>query len=61
MLLFVYVFGGAIHTGPGWYVDYLQPGILLITIASVIAYTVFRLSHGTQAPRASQESAPDRR
>ncbi len=43
MLLFVYVFGGAIHTGAGNYVNYLLPGILLIAIASGIAYTAFRL------------------
>lgn len=43
MLLFVYVFGGAIDTGTGEYVDYLLPGILLITIASGIAYTSYRL------------------
>src|SRR3954452_7926540 len=43
MLLFVYVFGGAIDTGSGSYVNYLLPGILLITIASSIAYTAFRL------------------
>jgi ABC-2 type transport system permease protein len=43
LLLFVYVFGGAIHTGSGAYVNYLLPGILLITIASSIAYTAFRL------------------
>jgi len=43
MLMFVYVFGGAMHTGTGPYVDYLLPGILLITIASSIAYTAFRL------------------
>jgi ABC-2 type transport system permease protein len=43
MLLFVYVFGGAIHTGPGRYVNYLLPGILLITIAMGISYTAFRL------------------
>jgi ABC-2 type transport system permease protein len=43
MLLFVYVFGGAIAAGPGRYVNYLLPGILLITIASGIAYTGFRL------------------
>jgi ABC-2 type transport system permease protein len=42
LLLFVYVFGGAIHVG-GAYVDYLLPGVLLITIASGIAYTAFRL------------------
>ncbi|PKQ21457.1 MAG: ABC transporter permease, partial [Actinobacteria bacterium HGW-Actinobacteria-5] len=43
MLLFVYVLGGAITAGPGSYVNYLLPGILLITIASGIAYTAFRL------------------
>jgi ABC-2 type transport system permease protein len=43
LLLFVYVFGGAIDVGGGRYVDYLLPGILLITIASGIAYTAFRL------------------
>jgi ABC-2 type transport system permease protein len=45
MLLFVYVFGGAISAGSGSarYVQYLLPGILLITIASSIAYTAFRL------------------
>src|SRR5215471_4815813 len=43
MLLFVYVFGGAIRSGPGSYVNYLLPGILLITIASCISYSAFRL------------------
>src|SRR6185503_7917275 len=43
MLLFVYVFGGAIDTGSGRYVDYLLPGILLITIVMGISYTAFRL------------------
>jgi len=43
MLLFVYVFGGAIDTGSVSYVNYMLPGILLITIASGIAYTAFRL------------------
>ena len=43
MLLFVYVFGGAIRTGSGTYVNYLLPGILLITIASGISYTAYRL------------------
>ncbi|SEE11631.1 ABC transporter permease [Ruania alba] len=44
MLLFVYVFGGAITTGSEEsYVTYLLPGILLITIASGIAYTAYRL------------------
>jgi ABC-2 type transport system permease protein len=45
MLLFKYVFGGAINTGqgPGHYVNYLLPGILLITIATGISYTTLRL------------------
>ena len=43
MLLFVYVFGGAIETGTTNYVNYLLPGILLITIASGVAYTSLRL------------------
>jgi len=43
MLLFVYVFGGAIDTGTVSYVTYMLPGILLITIASGISYTAFRL------------------
>jgi ABC-2 type transport system permease protein len=52
LLLFVYVFGGAIQAGGaipgaaqdrGRYVDYLLPGILVITVASGTAYTAFRL------------------
>ena len=43
MLLFVYVFGGAIDSGSDSYVTYLLPGILIITIASGISYTAFRL------------------
>jgi ABC-2 type transport system permease protein len=43
MLLFVYVFGGAIKTGTDNYVNYLLPGILLIAIASGIAYTAVRI------------------
>jgi ABC-2 type transport system permease protein len=43
MLMFVYVFGGAIQTGTDNYVNYLLPGILLIAIASGIAYTAYRL------------------
>jgi ABC-2 type transport system permease protein len=43
LLLFVYVFGGAIQTGTESYVNYLLPGILLITIASGISYTAYRL------------------
>ena len=43
MLLLVYVFGGAINTGSDSYVSYMLPGILLITIASGISYTAYRL------------------
>ena len=45
LLLFRYVFGGAINTGQGagHYVNYLLPGILLITIATGISYTALRL------------------
>ncbi|MBT0993767.1 ABC transporter permease [Cellulomonas sp. DKR-3] len=44
MLLFTYVLGGAISTGSSQsYIDYMLPGILLITIASSVAYTAYRL------------------
>ncbi len=51
MLLFVYVLGGAISTGPasGSYVDYLLPGILLITIGMGISYTGYRLFQDLQS------------
>jgi ABC-2 type transport system permease protein len=43
LLLFVYVFGGAIQAGTDNYVNYLMPGILLIAVASGISYTAYRL------------------
>lgn len=43
MLLFVYVFGGAIKAGTDNYVNYLLPGILLIGIATGTSYTAFRM------------------
>ena len=43
LVLFVYVLGGSIDTGGGRYVDYLLPGILLVTVASGVSYTAFRL------------------
>jgi len=43
LLMFVYVFGGAIATDTDNYVNYVLPGILLIAIASGIAYTSLRL------------------
>ncbi|MGN6741727.1 MAG: ABC transporter permease [Amnibacterium sp.] len=49
MLLFVDVLGGAIRHGSGAYVTYLLPGILLITVASGISYTAFRLYEDLQS------------
>ena len=43
MLLFVYVFGGAIQVGTERYINYLLPGIMLMTIGSGIAYVAYRL------------------
>jgi ABC-2 type transport system permease protein len=45
MLLFVYVYGGAIKTSTGTdnYVNYMLPGILLIAVASGVAYTAYRI------------------
>jgi ABC-2 type transport system permease protein len=43
MVLFVYVLGGSIHTGSGRYVNYLLPGILLITVVMGISYAAIRL------------------
>lgn len=43
LLLFRYVFGGAIQANTDNYVNYLMPGILLIAIASGISYTGYRL------------------
>lgn len=43
MLLLVYVLGGAIKIGTDNYVNYLLPGILLITIANGIGYVGYRL------------------
>ncbi|RWR21235.1 ABC transporter permease [Microbacterium enclense] len=43
MLLFVFVLGGAVDTGGTAYVDFLLPGILLITVASGIAYAAYRV------------------
>lgn len=51
MLLFVYVFGGALKPSIGGdinYVNYMLPGILLMAIASGISYTAFRMWGDTQ-------------
>jgi ABC-2 type transport system permease protein len=46
LLLFVYVFGGALgeQTGSIKYVDYITPGVIVMTVASGIAYAAVRLS-----------------
>ena len=43
LLLFVYVLGGAIEVGDGQYVDYLLPGILVVTVVTGVTYTALRL------------------
>jgi ABC-2 type transport system permease protein len=50
LLLFVYVFGGAIGTQTGAieYVDFITPGVVIMTVASGIAYAAFRLSTDLQ-------------
>jgi ABC-2 type transport system permease protein len=50
LLLFVYVFGGAIGTQTGSieYVDFITPGVVMMTVASGIAYAAFRLSTDLQ-------------
>jgi ABC-2 type transport system permease protein len=57
MLLFVYVFGGAIDTDTNSYVDYMLPGILLITMASGIAYTAVRAAIRIQPSRSPSTTA----
>ncbi len=50
LLLFVYVFGGALgeQTGSTAYIDFITPGIVLMTVASGIAYAALRLSNDLQ-------------
>ena len=50
LLLFVYVFGGAIgkQTGSIKYVDFITPGVVILTVVSGIAYAAFRLSTDLQ-------------
>lgn len=50
MLLFVYVFGGAIgqQTGSLSYVNFITPGIIVMTVVSGIAYAAVRLAMGQQ-------------
>lgn len=50
MLMFVYVFGGAIGTQTGGigYVDFIVPGIVAMTVVSGIGYAAVRLSMDLQ-------------
>lgn len=50
LLLFVYIFGGALgqQTGSVDYVSYITPGIIVMTVISGIAYAAFRLSNDIQ-------------
>lgn len=50
LLLFVYVFGSALgqQTGGIKYVDFLTPGIIIMTVISGIAYAAYRLSYDMQ-------------
>jgi ABC-2 type transport system permease protein len=50
LLLFVYVFGGAIgkQTGTIKYVDFITPGVVILTVISGIAYAAVRLSTDLQ-------------
>lgn len=51
LLLFVYVFGGAITTSLGTgasYVNFLTPGIIIMTVVSGIAYAAYRLNADIQ-------------
>jgi ABC-2 type transport system permease protein len=46
LLMFVYVLGGALgqQTGSVNYVDFITPGIIIMTVISGIAYAAFRLN-----------------
>nr|WP_291280164.1 ABC transporter permease [Galactobacter sp.] len=50
MVLFVFVLGGALQesSGTGTYVDYQLPGIVLITVATGVSYTSYRLFQDVQ-------------
>jgi ABC-2 type transport system permease protein len=50
LLLFIYVFGGALgqQTGSVKYVDFIAPGVLIMTVVSGISYAALRLSTDLQ-------------
>lgn len=45
MLLFVYVFGGSFDTGGVQYINYVVPGIIIMTIISGISYAALRVNN----------------
>jgi len=45
MLMMVYVFGGAINTGSISYIDFVVPGVVIMTVVSGIAYAALRLNN----------------
>jgi len=49
MLLFVFVFGGAMNTGSIDYVNFLVPGIVLFTVASGVSYSAVHLNNDITA------------
>jgi ABC-2 type transport system permease protein len=50
MLMFVYVLGGALEhqTGSVKYINFITPGIIILTVISGIAYAAFRLNGDIQ-------------
>lgn len=50
LLMFVYVLGGALgqQTGSVNYIDFITPGIIIMTVSSGIAYAAFRLNNDIQ-------------
>jgi ABC-2 type transport system permease protein len=50
LLMFVYVLGGALgtQTGSVEYIDFITPGIIILTVVSGIAYAAFRLNGDIQ-------------
>jgi ABC-2 type transport system permease protein len=45
LLMFVYIFGGAMNTGDISYINYILPGIFLMCIASGVAYSALRINN----------------
>lgn len=49
MLMFVYIFGGSINTGPIKYIDFVVPGTILMCILSGVAYSALRINNDFNA------------